>query len=74
MSEICLDCLNKLLGTNYSERDFIISDDLDLCEDCGEWKNVVVARSRGYQWRGLQRLVEKFFLGKRIILNVCYFV
>ena len=42
----------------------VISDDLDLCEDCGEWKNVVVARSRGYQSRGLQRLVEKIFSRK----------
>lgn len=61
MSEICLDCLNKLLGTNYSEREFIISNDLDLCEDCGEWKNVVVSREQGYQWRRLHFLIERIF-------------
>lgn len=46
MAEFCLDCLNKINGTNYDESKYIISDDLDLCEGCGEWKPVVVAVRR----------------------------
>lgn len=65
MSEICLECLNKLLGTKYSKRDFIISNDLDLCEDCGEWKNVVVARRQGFQWRRLKLFTKEIFSGNK---------
>ena len=44
MAEFCFDCLQKLDGCLYDPKDFIISDDLDLCEGCGEWKHVVVVR------------------------------
>ena len=42
MSEICLDCLNKILKTNDAETRYVISRDLDLCEQCGQYKRVVV--------------------------------
>lgn len=64
MSEICLKCLNELLGTNYSKRKFIISKDLDLCEECGEWKNIVVARKKGYFWRRSRLLFNEIFCKK----------
>ncbi len=34
MSEFCLDCLNKLDGTQLTEADVILQD--DLCEECGK--------------------------------------
>lgn len=42
MSELCLDCLNKIMGSNYPPRKFLISKELDLCEECGELKPVVI--------------------------------
>ena len=42
MAEFCLDCWNKLCEKNFTERDYILSRDLDLCEECGEWKPVIV--------------------------------
>ena len=42
MAEFCLECWNKLMDTNDSSKRFIISRDLDLGEECGEWKRVIV--------------------------------
>ena len=49
MAEFCLDCFNKINGTNDSEDDYIISDDLELCEGCGQWKHVVVMYRTDYE-------------------------
>lgn len=48
MSELCLDCLNKLLHTNDPRRKYIISRDLDLCEECMQWKPVVIRKRSIY--------------------------
>ena len=42
MAEFCLDCWNKVMDTNDPPKKFIISRDLDLCEECGQWKRVIV--------------------------------
>lgn len=44
MAEFCLECLEKLDEKQYDPDEFVISDDLDLCEGCGQWKHVVVVR------------------------------
>ena len=46
MAEFCVDCYNHMNGTNDSPKKFVLSDELDLCEGCGEWKRVVIA----YKW------------------------
>ena len=43
MSEICLDCWNKKSNKKHSPKEFIISKELDLCEECGEYKPVIIA-------------------------------
>lgn len=48
MAEFCLWCWNRINGTEDNERKYILSKDLDLCEDCGEWKHVIVAERRFY--------------------------
>ncbi len=63
MAEFCLDCLNRINGTNESEEKYVISRDLDLCEGCGEWKSVVVLERRAcfvYIWRMGKRLRSVF--------------
>ncbi len=42
MAEFCVDCWNELNGSNNTEKDFILSENLDLCEGCGELKNVII--------------------------------
>ena len=48
MAEFCLDCWNKLSGSEYSPRCFRFSQELDLCEECGEWKPVIIRFKRRY--------------------------
>ena len=36
MSEICLECWNKINGTEDIESKYVLSDYLELCEECME--------------------------------------
>ena len=42
MAEFCLDCFNKLHGTNYTKWDVVLSWGNDFCEECCEFKRTVV--------------------------------
>ena len=46
MAEFCLVCLNKLSGKSYTEADFLLSREAELCENCGKMVPVVVRRRR----------------------------
>lgn len=58
MSEICLDCLNKISGKNDGKMKYILSRDLDLCEECGELKRVVIVE----RWVFYRRIFGIFLL------------
>lgn len=49
MAEYCLECWNKLNGTNDSQRKYVISEDEEKCEGCGEWKRVIVREKRSFK-------------------------
>ena len=42
MAEFCLDCWNRLLGTNDKKWRYVITSYRDLCEGCGQYKQVIV--------------------------------
>lgn len=42
MAEFCLDCWNKIMETNDPKQKFILSREPDFCEECGQWKPVIV--------------------------------
>lgn len=46
MAEFCPKCWNELNDTNYPESRYILSEALELCEGCGEFKNVIVAERK----------------------------
>lgn len=46
MAEFCLDCWNKLNKSQFTEKTYVLSKELDLCEECGEWKPVIVCVRR----------------------------
>ena len=48
MAEFCLECWNKIMETSDPEAKYIISRELDFCEECGEYKHVIVAIKRRY--------------------------
>lgn len=47
MAEFCLECWNKINGTNNPESMYVMSDELGFCEECGEIKSVVVMEKNG---------------------------
>ena len=53
MAEFCPVCWNALNGFDEPEEAYVLSWDLELCEGCGEWKRVVVARRKRYLLRYL---------------------
>lgn len=41
MAEFCLDCWNRMHHAHWTERDYILSKEYDLCEGCGEVRRVI---------------------------------
>ena len=53
MAEFCLECWNKLMGTNDPKEKFILSRRPDFCEECRQWKPVIIRVKKRYcllQW------------------------
>lgn len=48
MAEFCLDCRNKINETNDSPKKYHLSRGLDYCEECGQWKSVIISMKRRY--------------------------
>ena len=48
MIHFCLDCWNQAQGTHYDEWDYIISKEVDLCDECLQYKHVIVKRRFPY--------------------------
>ena len=46
MAEICLDCWNKLNETKYKSSKYILSKEVELYEECGEWKKVIIGNRK----------------------------
>ena len=56
MAEICLECWNKLNETQDSKWRYVLSWDKDLCEECGEYKRVIVVERL---WSRAQRTLAE---------------
>ena len=71
MAEFCIDCWEKMNETNHGGEEYSVSDYLELCEGCGEYRKVVVART------GVLKMIwdtVKFpflLIRVRIILWIC---
>ena len=59
MAELCPKCLNKLDGTHYPAWWYILSEELDFCEECQQWKRVVVVERRAYYRRRIKEYLRK---------------
>lgn len=46
MAEICFDCYNKLCGGTESRKEYHITRSLDLCEECGEYRPVIICMKK----------------------------
>lgn len=60
MAEFCLDCWNKITGKNDPASKYIISKDLDLCEECGNITNVIIMERKSYYLRKFRFIIFPF--------------
>lgn len=48
MAELCLDCLNNIMNTNDPASKYILTWKKELCEECGEYKRVIIRMKYRY--------------------------
>lgn len=51
MAEFCVECWNRLMESDSPPEKYVLSRELDLCEECGEWKKVIVRVKRWYLFK-----------------------
>lgn len=56
MAEFCLDCWNKINETRGSKLRYILSIDRELCEECGEYKQIIIIERL---WSRTQRAIQE---------------
>ena len=56
MAEFCLECWNKINETNDSKCRYVMSWGKDLCEECGQYKSVIIVERL---WSRAQRMLEE---------------
>ena len=59
MAEFCLDCWNAIMETNHTEKQFLLSKGLDFCEECGQWKHVIIRVKLSYRIKEKLKLLHK---------------
>ena len=50
MAEFCLQCWNKLNERNEPAWKYVLSRELDFCEECQQWKRVIIMARGPYYW------------------------
>lgn len=68
MADFCLDCWNKINGTNYTEKQYIISEELGFCEECQKITNVIVAERWSYYLYKFRFVILPFKIIWRILI------
>lgn len=56
MAEFCLDCWNKINETNDSQWRYVLTWNKDLCEECGQYKRVIIVERL---WSRTQRTLAE---------------
>ena len=59
MAEFCVDCWNKFTGNNLSANKYVLSEELELCEECGEYQHVVIVEKK-YLFRRKHKKLWRF--------------
>ncbi|MBQ6894701.1 MAG: hypothetical protein IJN40_04330 [Clostridia bacterium] len=72
MAEICLDCWNKINKTNYPERKYVLSDYLDLCEECGCYKRIIIIEKRYYYLHKLRYVLIPLKIIDFLLRLICF--
>ncbi len=59
MAEFCLKCWNKINYINLTEKDVVLSKELDLCEECRKYKKVIITYRKSKFNYYLRRWLKK---------------
>ena len=66
MSEICLDCWNKLNESNDPARKYLLSWRREFCEDCRQMKRVIIRMRLPYIYLEFaQEMIENMRYAKQ---------
>lgn len=57
MAEFCLECFKKINGPEYEKRKYVLTKELNFCEECGEMKRTVFMERDYYCMRRLNRFI-----------------
>ncbi len=57
MAEFCEECMKKYLEIPNARVKYILSDNAELCEGCGQMRRIVVTR-RESRWRRVIRKLD----------------
>ena len=69
MAEFCFECYKKFHGENRKEENYIISDELDLCEGCGKYQKVVICYKRNGFFSMIEDIVDIFLFPLKLLKN-----
>ena len=67
MAETCLECWNKENLSNDKPGKYILSEELELCEGCGEYKHTIVMYRSAYYRRKFRYILFPFEIIFRIL-------
>ncbi len=67
MAEICLECWNKVNQSKDKPIKYILSKELELCEECGEYKQTIVMYRWAYYRRKFRYVLFPFEIVFRIL-------
>ena len=48
MAEFCLECFRKINGSECEKHKYVLTKELNFCEECGELKNTVFMERKCY--------------------------
>jgi len=68
MAEFCPECFRKIHNKEDDKTKYVLSDTLNLCEGCGEYKHVIIMEQKEYYMYNLRYLILPF----KFIYKVIY--
>lgn len=49
-AEICYSCWNRIKGKYDPPKKYKMSRDIELCEECGRWTQVIISERKSYDF------------------------
>lgn len=76
MAEFCFECYNKLNNGKCKKENYILSDDLELCEGCGKYKKIVICYQKGWLYNSISFCFDiisfPFYLLRIFIIKIYF--